>query len=36
VLAVGVSMESWTDLLLEHGLWVHDREVDWFGIGPKI
>jgi hypothetical protein len=36
VFVIGASMESWTGSLLKHGLWVHDREVDWFGIGPKI
>ncbi|KZM18814.1 uncharacterized protein EKO05_0006641 [Ascochyta rabiei] len=36
ILAVGASMESWTGSLLKYGLWVHEREQDWFGIGPKI
>jgi Membrane bound O-acyl transferase family len=36
VLAVGASMEGWTGSLLEHGLWVHEREMDLFGIGPKV
>ena len=36
VFAVGASMESWAGSLLQHGIWVHDREVDWFGIGPKV
>ncbi|KAJ8106496.1 hypothetical protein OPT61_g9497 [Boeremia exigua] len=35
VLVVGASFESWTGRLLSHGLWVHDRESDFFGIGPK-
>jgi hypothetical protein len=35
VLAIGWSMEGWTGKLLRHGLWVHDREPDFFGIGPK-
>jgi hypothetical protein len=34
-LAVGTSLQSWTNLTISHGLWVHDREVDIFGIGPK-
>ncbi|KAJ4340592.1 hypothetical protein N0V95_007467, partial [Ascochyta clinopodiicola] len=36
ILAVGASMESWTGSLLNYGLWVHERELDWFGIGPKV
>ena len=36
VVTIGASMESWTGLLLKHGLWIHDREMDWFGIGPQI
>lgn len=35
VVAVGVSTERWTGSLLEHGILMHDREPDWFGIGPK-
>lgn len=35
VLAIGASFEPWTGELIGHGLWVHDREVDIFGIGPK-
>ena len=34
VLAVGSSFEDWTGKLLRHGLWIHGREVDIFGIGP--
>ncbi|KAJ4988751.1 tat pathway signal sequence [Stagonosporopsis vannaccii] len=33
-IAVGASFQVWTGKLLRHGLWVHDREVDIFGIGP--
>ncbi|KAF9698500.1 hypothetical protein EKO04_003829 [Ascochyta lentis] len=36
LLAIGASMEGWTGRLLKYGLWVHEREVDWFGIGPKL
>ena len=35
VLALGWSMQGWTGKTLRHGLWVHEREVDIFGIGPK-
>ncbi|KAH6618760.1 membrane bound O-acyl transferase family-domain-containing protein [Boeremia exigua] len=35
VLAIGASFERWTGQILGHGIWVHDREVDLFGIGPK-
>lgn len=35
VLAIGASFETWTGRLLNHGLWVHDRETDLFGIGPR-
>ena len=35
VLAIGTSLQSWTSKSLDHGLWVHDREVDLFGLGPK-
>lgn len=35
VLAIGASLQSWTGKSLSHGLWVHDREKDFFGLGPK-
>lgn len=35
LLAVGASFEVWTGKLLRYGLWIHDREVDIFGIGPN-
>lgn len=35
MLAVGASFEVWTGRLLRHGLWIHDREIDIFGIGPS-
>ncbi|KAF3052258.1 hypothetical protein E8E11_011419 [Didymella keratinophila] len=34
-LAIGTSLQSWTSRSLGHGLWVHDRENDFFGLGPK-
>lgn len=35
VLAIGASLEQWTGELIGQGLFVHDREVDFFSIGPK-
>jgi hypothetical protein len=34
--ALGVSLQDWVSSTLGHGLWKHEREVDWFGIGPKV
>jgi hypothetical protein len=36
ILAIGVSLDSWIDSQLRHGMWVQAREPDWFGIGPRI
>lgn len=33
--AIGTSLQGWTSKSLGHGLWVHDREVDLFGLGPR-
>lgn len=33
--ALGTSLQGWTSKSLGHGLWVHDREADFFGLGPK-
>lgn len=35
VLAIGASTEKWTSKVVGHGMWVHDRKPDYFGIGPK-
>lgn len=35
MLAVGTSLQGWTSKTLGHGLWVHDREKDFFGLGPR-
>jgi hypothetical protein len=35
VLAIGASTEKWTSNVVGHGMWVHDRKPDYFGIGPK-
>ena len=36
IFALGVSLDSWLDSQLYHGMWVHPREYDFFGVGPKI
>lgn len=36
VCMIGATCENWTGSVIRHGMWIHDREVDWFGIGPKI
>jgi hypothetical protein len=36
VMALSISLESWFDSQLHHGMWVHVREQDFFGVGPKI
>jgi hypothetical protein len=36
VLAIGISLESWIGTQTGHGMWVHPREQDWFGVGPDI
>ncbi|KAF1929477.1 uncharacterized protein M421DRAFT_420004 [Didymella exigua CBS 183.55] len=33
--AIGTSLMGWTGRGLGHGLWVHDRERDFFGLGPR-
>jgi len=35
MLALGTSLQDWTSKSLGHGLWVHNRERDFFGLGPK-
>lgn len=34
-IALGTSLQGWTSKSLGHGLWVHDRERDFFGLGPR-
>ena len=36
VFFLGVSMQRWTGQILNHGMWVHDRAPDYFGVGPKL
>ena len=33
--AIGASCEKWSGKVIGHGMWIHDRAPDWFGIGPK-
>lgn len=35
VVMVGWGSDAWFRRSLEHGLWVHDRTPDLFGVGPK-
>lgn len=35
VVAFGTSLMGWSGRNLGRGLWVHDRERDFFGIGPE-
>ncbi|KAF1941963.1 hypothetical protein EJ02DRAFT_503108 [Clathrospora elynae] len=36
VFAVGAGLEGHVSILTGHGIWVHDRGRDYFGIGPAI
>jgi hypothetical protein len=36
VLAVGAGTELWSTRAVAHGIWIHDRAFDVFGIGPQI
>jgi hypothetical protein len=36
VFAVGAGNQLWTSKLISSGMWVHDRELDLLGIGPKV
>ena len=36
IFAIGAGCEQWSGRVIGHGMWIHDREPDWFGIGPKI
>lgn len=33
---LGVTGQNWVDKILGRGIWIHEREVDWFGLAPKI
>ncbi|KAI8934919.1 hypothetical protein NX059_008588 [Plenodomus lindquistii] len=35
VFILGVSLEPWVGALLENGIWINSREMDWFGLGPQ-
>lgn len=32
--AIGATMEKWSVSVIGHGMWIHQRERDFFGIGP--
>jgi hypothetical protein len=34
VFALGAMSQMWTAPVVDHGMWVHDRGIDIFGIGP--
>lgn len=36
VFAIGANSQRWSGKVIRHEMWAHDRERDWFGIGPKI
>ncbi|KAF2851036.1 hypothetical protein T440DRAFT_554784 [Plenodomus tracheiphilus IPT5] len=36
VFILGATIERWVGHCLEHGMWIHYREMDWFGIGPQM
>jgi hypothetical protein len=36
VFAIGVSSEPWASRVIDNGMWVHDRALDVFGIGPGM
>ncbi|KAH9874969.1 hypothetical protein J1614_004457 [Plenodomus biglobosus] len=36
VFILGATSEKWVGLLIENGTWIHDREVDWFKLGPQM
>jgi hypothetical protein len=36
IFAIGASMQRWSSKTVGHGMWIHNREYDVFGIGPKI
>jgi hypothetical protein len=31
---LGVTCEGWVGGMIGRGTWVHDRQRDWFGVGP--
>ncbi|KAF1851785.1 uncharacterized protein K460DRAFT_41305 [Cucurbitaria berberidis CBS 394.84] len=36
VFVIGASFDLVSSRTNAHGMWIHDRERDWFGIGPKV
>jgi hypothetical protein len=33
---MGATLQSWSDRLIDCGMWIHRRQPDWFGLGPVI
>jgi hypothetical protein len=36
VFAIGVSSEPWASRVIDNSMWIHDRALDVFGIGPGM
>lgn len=36
VFVIGISSEPWANHAIDNGMWIHDRALDIFGIGPKM
>ncbi|KAF2844842.1 hypothetical protein T440DRAFT_502861 [Plenodomus tracheiphilus IPT5] len=36
VSVLGATMEKWVGLVIEHGMWISPRQMDWFKIGPQV
>jgi hypothetical protein len=36
VFAIGISSERWASHVIDNGMWIHDRALDVFGIGPGM
>lgn len=32
---VGATLQKWSGSVIGHGMWIHERERDFFGIGPR-
>lgn len=36
VVVLGAMSQIWTAPVVDHGMWIHDRGMDVFGIGPPV
>jgi hypothetical protein len=36
VFTIGAMSQAWTARVVDHGMWIHDRGIDVFGIGPPV